>query len=808
MELLEHEKKHLDHLKTLSSECTLFLKREDFLPINDLKEVALYGNGVRHTVKGGTGSGNVDVHFFHNIEEVFEFNKVKITTKDWLDRYDQLIVEHKKAFIEQVKSDSKAKEACDTVAYSVGRNMPEFEHDLLPLDNSELAIYVLARTSGEGQDRELIKGDYLLTDVEVKTILELNKSHKHFLLVLNVPGPVDLSPVLEVRNILLLSQLGTLTSETLFDIVTGNKYPSGKLSTTWAKYEDYPHSEQFGNLDDTLYKEGIYVGYKHFTTFNKKPLFSFGYGLGYTNFEISYSGINKRRNIIEVKAKVTNKGHFGGKEVIQLYIKKPCQKLDNPTQNLVAFGKTNELKPGATATVTVLFDIGELADFDPHKSEYILQGGIYLLSLGNSSDNIVDVASIEIDKEIVVKKVNSINVNLPFVEDKNPNKVVHKKLKDNIVITEKDVNRTNVEYSKYEVEIPRILTRFSNGQLMRLSCGDIKTGIKSMIGESCSSILGGAGETCLNNPLVNKSLNMVDGPAGIRIIKDYYEIGKKKEKLSIDPIWREILNYLPGIAKPLLMPKKKAPKKAIVKHQYTTAIPTATAIAQSFNNIVASHCGDIIREEMELYGVDIWLAPAMNIHRNVLCGRNFEYFSEDPLLTASMTISLISSIKRNPTKGVVIKHFACNNQEFNRTRNNSILSIRALREIYLKPFELVVKHTHPFGVMASYNLINGEHTSEAYWLLNDILRCEWGFEGVVMTDWIVTGQNYYKKSKYPHASASTNIANGSNLCMPGGKKDIRDMKLALKNGTLTRKQLMNNAAIVLNNINKLKKDNS
>ena len=537
-------------------------------------------------------------------------------------------------------------------------------------------------------------------------------------------------------------------------------------------------------------------------------MFPFGYGKSYTDFAISYVGINKRKNIIEVKAKVTNIGQYTGKEVLQLYIKKPCQKLDNPIQNLVAFGKTHELKPGATGTVTVLFDITEIADFDPHKSEYILQGGIYLLALGNSSDNITDVASIEIDKEIVIKKVKPINVNLPFEEDHNPSKITYKKLKDNIQITEKDINKHEVHYSKYEVEMPRILTRFSNDQLMRLSCGDIKSGIKSMIGESCSTILGGAGETCLKDPLVEKSLSMVDGPAGVRIIKDYYETKKGKVKLSVDPIWREILNYLPSIAKPLLAPKKKVPKKAEVKHQYTTAIPTATAIAQSFNNIVASHCGDIIREDMEIYGADIWLAPAMNIHRNVLCGRNFEYFSEDPILTASMAISLISSMKRNPTKGVVIKHFACNNQEFNRTMNNSILSIRALRETYLKPFELVVKHTHPFGVMASYNLINGEHTSEAYWLLNDILRCEWGFEGIVMTDWIVTGQTYYKNCKYDHAYASNNILGGSNLCMPGGKKDLKDMKLAIKNGRLTRKDLLSNAAIVLNNINRTKKDNS
>ena len=286
MKLAPHEEKHLSILDDISAECTLFLKRNKDFPISDIKEVALYGSGVRHTLKGGTGSGNVDVHFFDNIEQAFLKEGVKVTTTEWLDRYDELRKERKKQFIKEVKKEAK-EYGVIAPAYSIGRNMEEFEYDIPLTSTSEIAIYALSRNQGEGQDRRLIKGDWYLTDTEIRDILELNRKHKRFLLVLNVASPLDISPVLEVDNILLLSQLGTRTSKTLFDIVTGKKYPSGKLSSTWAKIEEHPCFEEFGNDDDAYYKEGIFVGYRYFESFVSNSLFEFGFGSGFTDFKIT-----------------------------------------------------------------------------------------------------------------------------------------------------------------------------------------------------------------------------------------------------------------------------------------------------------------------------------------------------------------------------------------------------------------------------------------------------------------------------------------------------------------------------------------
>ena len=230
-------------------------------------------------------------------------------------------------------------------------------------------------------------------------------------------------------------------------------------------------------------------------------------------------------------------------------------------------------------------------------------------------------------------------------------------------------------------------------------------------------------------------------------------------------------------------------------YQYCSAIPIATAIAQSFSEDVCYQIGRLVAEEMKLYDIDIWLAPAMNIHRNILCGRNFEYYSEDPYLTGMIASSIVKGVQ-SLGKMTCMKHFACNNQETNRFNSNSILSERTLREIYLRGFEIAVQEANPTCIMSSYNLINGVHASESSDLLIEVLKNEWKYKGLVMTDWITTGQINNKASVHPAARASHNLANGVNICMPGSKKDIKDIKKALKAGTLTRENLETNASIV------------
>lgn len=803
MDLKEHEIRHLNILDSLSSECTLFLKRNNDFPLEKLDNVALYGNGVRRTLKGGTGSGNVDIHIFKTVEEVFIDHYIEVTSRKWLDAYDNYYEEHQKDFIQRIKKEAKAKKT-NTIAYSVGYILEEGEYDLPIDDTSEVAIYVLSRNAGEGGDRKPIKGDYYLTDSEIRDIHLIANRHKKFLLVLNIASPIDLTPVLDIKNILLLSQLGSLTSETLFDIVFGNKNPSGKLSTTLAKLEDYPAYNEFGDINDTLYKEGIYVGYRYFDTFDVKPMFEFGYGLSYTNFSIKVNDITKSKTTFIIEVKVKNIGEFKGKEVVQLYLRKPSQKLDNPHQILVNFAKTRELKPKEEDTVILYFDICDFPSFNPNISSYVLDEGIYNLAVGNSSRNLDVVASYEIPDEIVIKKVKEYDDKVDFELLKNPLLIELKKHKKHFEFAREEFRKRVIDYHEYQVEVPALVSELSNKELTLLACGDIKGQIKSLIGESCSKVVGGAGETCLKIEKIPEVLSMCDGPAGIRITKEYVSTKRGIYKISTDPLWRDVAKFLPKILRPLLDNSKNSKKKGEIHYQYTTSIPVATALAQSFNDKVLIACGEIIKNEMELFNVDLWLAPAMNIHRNILCGRNFEYYSEDPYLTSVCASALVNKVQEKLNKGVVVKHFACNNQELNRTNNNSRVSIRALREIYLAAFEKTIKNSRPDAVMMSYNIVNGEHTSESHFLTNDILRNEWRYEGMLMTDWITTGQIYYSESKYPCAYASKVIKNGTNLCMPGGKSDIKDIKNALKNRELTRQDLLNNAAIIYRCIKKIK----
>ena len=798
-----HEIKHLKDLESISGECSLFLKRNNTFPISPIKEVALYGNGARRTVKGGTGSGNVLIRTFVSIEDAFKQAGIEVLTTDWMDKYNEYRASAKEAFVKQVKKEAREHKTL-AAAYSIGKTMPEPEYEI-PLDKrGDLAIYVLSRNAGEGQDRRAIKGDYYLTDTEVRDILLLNKLYPKFLLVLNVASVIDITPVIKVDNILLLGQLGSLTSQTLVGIIKGDINPSGKLATTWAKLEDYPSYKNFGELDETRYEEGIYVGYRYFASFNKKVIYPFGYGLSYSEFKIESKDFKQNKDSLDISVKITNSSKFAGKEVVQLYVKKPCDLLDNPVKTLVNFQKTGTIEPGQSEVVTINLPISQLASFDEGKSAYILSHGIYELLLGNSSENLEVIASIEVPDDLLVKKVKEELVNLPFISLKGPEYKTEKQ-KKHFLFKNLDFNPGETKYVWYREEDNELIDKLSIRDLAYLSCGDIKGDIKTLIGEACSTVTGGAGESTLQVKDIKECISMCDGPAGIRFCTAYIESKGKKYPVAVDPLWIEMHHYLPPFLVNMFDPSQRNKKrKGDLHEQYTTAIPVATALAQSFNMDVISKCGDIIREEMEIFNVDVWLAPAMNIIRNVLCGRNFEYFSEDPYLTGKCAAAITNAIQKNPRKGAVVKHYAANNQEFNRTQNDSVVSIRALREIYLAGFEIAVKEASPYGVMASYNLVNGIHASESKFLISDVLRSEWGYQGLVMTDWITTGRVLYKKSRKPYARASRNLLAGTNMNMPGGKLDIKDILKAYKKGLISEELLRINANIVYNNIMKLK----
>jgi len=799
MDLQPYEKEHLNRLRRHLAECTVLLKKNGDFPLKEAGKIALYGSGARRTVKGGTGSGEVNSHFFVSAEQGLKDAGFTVTTGAWLDAYDQIITKARREYIRGLKSGSGMNPAKIVVAY-MGTVMPEPEYDL-PLDGEgETAVYVLARISGEGSDRRPVPGDLLLTKTEIRDILSLQKKYRRFMLVLNTGGPVDLSPVTEAGNILLLSQLGAETGAVLADLLLGRAAPSGRLTTTWSAWEDQPRIGDFGGKDNTWYREGVYVGYRFFDSAGKRPMFPFGYGLGYTEFSAGRAEVRKDGGRITVTAGVTNTGSHAGKETLQLYVSVPSGKLDQPFQQLAGYAKTGNLLPGAAETVTISFEIRNLASFSEADSAYFLERGEYVLRLGKSSADTSPVGVLSLPEEIPVRRVRRLS-GKPEHGDWKPAHFGMEKLPENlpvIPVTAEDVPCETVRYDP-ETEHDAMAGTLSDDELMRLTVGafDSGIGIASVIGNAGRSVAGAAGET--TGALREKGIGvmvMADGPAGLRLSRDY--IRDRKGVRSIGPVLLpSITDLLPAPVVWLLNLLARKPKrKEQVLHQYATAIPIGTALAQSWNPDLAELCGDIVGAEMERFGIHLWLAPALNIHRHILCGRNFEYYSEDPLLSGKTAAAVTRGVQRHAGRGVTLKHFAANNQEYKRFTSNSIVSERALREIYLRGFEICIREAKPWAVMTSYNLINGVHASEREDLVEDVLRKEFGFQGLVMTDWTLSGTGD-PDAVWPEARADRISRAGVDLVMPGSKKDIRVIREALQRGDVTRKHLERNASRVL-----------
>ena len=799
MESFDYLKKSINYLKENVNESVLFLKRNNDFPLEKPCDIVLVGNGVRHTIKGGTGSGDVVSKSFRTIEEAFTDAKFNIVSTKWLDSYDEFKKGTLKDYIKDCKKEARENKIMPVV-YSMGFFEEEKNYSFSPDFLGDVCIYVLSRNSGEGNDRKEIKGDVRLSDREIKDILYLNKKHKKFMLVLNVGGVIDLQPVLEVSNILLLSQLGVVTSDILVDVVLGKKNPSGKLTTTWAKPEDYPSYNNFGNLHNTYYKEGIYVGYRYFNTINKNIIYPFGYGLSYTEFDIKI--VNKKidKTKLFVTCNVKNIGKFEGKEVIQLYVTKPNDLLDNPYIELFDYKKTKLLKSNEEELITLSVDFNNLASYFEGLASYVLQKGYYIIRIGNSSINLTNVCKCKVEKKVILKKLQN-KCGKPSFTDLKLERIEEDYSDLEEFIIESNFNKEEIVYKK-DCYIDPLIEDLTVEELANICLGHHEGGLSEIVGSSCKHVLGGAGETTLSVSEIKDSLTMADGPAGLRLKAEYGIDKKGTYDIKMDPIMEKMILFLPKIAKPFVLPKKN--RHGEIHYQYTTAIPIGTALAQSFNDDYVKECGKIVAEEMRKFNVDLWLAPALNIHRNILCGRNFEYYSEDPYLSGMIASWVIKGVEESHGLGTTIKHFVCNNQELNRNNNNSEISERALREIYLRGFEICISVSNPKAIMTSYNLINGIHTSESYELINDILRCEWKYDGLVMSDWIKTGRSFSKLSIYPAPYASNNILAGNDLTMPGSNKDYKDIIKAIKNGKLKKEDLIYSASRIYRSIKRQK----
>ena len=800
----DYEREHNELLRRLGAECPVLLKSNGAFPLEKPCALALFGSGARKTIKGGTGSGEVNSRYSVSVVDGLEAAGFTVTSRHWMDNYDNMYASARRDFIRGLQQQAKEQHTLAVLEF-MGAVMPEPEHNIPLWGKGEAAVYVLSRISGEGSDRKAVPGDILLTETEIRDILTLNAQYEKFMLVLNVGGVVDLSPVLEVGNILLLSQLGVETGDILADLLLGKASPSGKLTTTWSAWADYPQLGEFGDRDDTRYKEGVYVGYRYFCTVGQKPLFPFGYGLSYTSFALGGAAAREENGVVTVEVTVKNTGSFAGKEVAQLYVCPPRGRLDKPAQSLAAFEKSALLQPGETQELSLSFALRDLASYDETRAGWVLEPGDYVLRLGTSCVDTEALAVLRLDAEVVTEACKNCLGAPDFADWKPETQSAAQALALPVLpvsaaafVTEK------VDYALPE-DVDPLIAGLSDEELCYLGIGafDPKLGSMSIIGNASQHVAGAAGETTgVAKDKGVPALIMADGPAGLRLSREY-TVDEKGVHAVGDAMPESIMELMPAPAAFVMkrMDRKKMPAGEI-HEQNCTAIPIGTALAQSWNPALAEACGDIVGDEMERFGVHLWLAPALNIHRDIRCGRNYEYFSEDPLLSGKFAAAITRGVQKHPGCGTTIKHFAANNQETNRYSNNSLVSERAMREIYLRGFGIAVRESQPRALMTSYNLLNGVHTAERRDLMEDILRAEFGFKGLVMTDWIIAAA-YGKGIKYPAPNAAKIAAAGNDLTMPGGMGDFKAMMKGLKEGTVSRRQLEINATRVYRMAKKL-----
>lgn len=814
-EINEREKRNLERSRKVATEGMVLLKNNGVLPIAaSSKTIALFGSGARRTVKGGTGSGDVNSRIVYNVEQGLEEAGFSVGSKNWLQLHDDNCNNALQAwganFQKVVKEQGWA--GVMTALSDPYRDPQEpaiTEEDIKDLEKS-FAIYVVGRTSGEGSDRKMAAGDYELSEIEVTNITFLSEHFENTIVVINAGGVIDTKPLRNLNGIgaiLLMSQAGAAGGLALSDVLTGKVTPSGHLTTTWAEnYNDYPNASTFsyqnGDVNDELYNEGIYVGYRYFDSFGITPAYPFGYGLSYTNFEIKCDGVALEGENVVVKANVKNTGErFSGREVVQVYVSQPQGKLKKAYQVLSGFKKTNVLACGQSEEVTICFSLRDIASYDEENAQYILESGKYFIRVGNQSRNTHIVCALEVKDTIVTKQLENklvADMKLSLIEaDENafityPGENSEKDAASVITVDASMVKARTIDYSPvpklmvtdknftitmkdvYEKKatLEELISQLSAEELAKITVGSARGGMgqNSTIGAASSACPGAAGDT--TSELIEgrgiMNISLADGPAGLRLSKSFVT---DKDNNIIEGLGDSSMGNLPEL---LGMPVPTRPEDAIDYFQYCTAIPIATLLAQSWDMEAIKEAGDIVGEEMEEFGVTLWLAPGMNIHRNPLCGRNFEYYSEDPLVSGMCAAADTLGVQSHKGCGTTIKHFAMNNQEDNRTHSNSHCSERAIREIYLKGFEIAIRESNPKSLMTSYNLVNGTHTANNSDLLSDILRKEWGYEGLVMTDWGTTDPAQ-GEFKYGSSNAALCIKASNDLTMPGSQRDVDDI---------------------------------
>ena len=760
----------------------VLLKNTGTLPLDLSAPVALFGSGASRTVKGGIGSGDVNNRANVSICQGLKDAGLRLTSENWLEDYEARYHAARAAWKQKVLEAARWVEN-PFDAYAANPFVLPQGRPIVPQDvqGAAAAIYVLSRIAGEGKDRRLEKGDYYLSDGEWNDLRTLDRLGLPIVLLINAGGPVELTDLLDgavhIEAVLQLSQLGQEGGHAVADVLLGKTTPEGKLTATWARrYTDYPCAESFsyldGDLEKAVYREGIYVGYRYFDSFGVQPLFPFGYGLSYTDFSLRFAGLRVGADAIEVDVEVENAGIcFSGREVAQVYISCPQNGGAKELRRLAGFAKTRLLAPEQSQTLTICIPQKQLATFAAQKQGWVVEQGLYGVWVGNSSAAVTLCAQIRVDADTVIEQTHPIcPLHQPLDElgaaDAAQKEAAHPAGLPVYGFCPRPEPRPECP--------PAPLAEGPVEELIPLLYGNITKGT-STLGSAGVRVPGSAGESTeeLEASRGVPSLIMADGPAGLRL-RQSYQVDRASGRV-----------YGVGVLGSLENGYLETPPQhdnADTYYQFCTAFPVGTALAQTWDTALMEEFGRAVAREMEEFGVDLWLAPGMNIQRNPLCGRNFEYYAEDPLLSGVLAAAVTRGVQHSGRCGVTVKHFACNNQEDNRMGVDVRISQRALREIYLRGFEIAVKTAAPAAIMSSYNRINGVYASNSRDLCTVLAREEWGFDGVIMSDWNTTVP---ADGSIPWQCAAA----GNDIIMPGNPDDDASIRSAYAAGRLTEQDI-------------------
>lgn len=792
------EQERIAASRLMTEEGMVLLENNGVLPLAPNAKASVFGSAQIDFLTGGSGSGATSSGYVVTIPEAMRACGLRVN-EDLARIYAEYCAEQDKAEEEErahnvfmKKGTAPDMPLADELVENAARGF-------------ETAIVVLSRMAGEGQDRKLLPGDYYLSDLERDILQKTRKAFSRTIVVLNIAGVIDMEWVDEYKpDAVLITWLpGQEGANTVADILIGKVNPSGKLTDTIARnYMDHPSSHNFGGFIDgmeqytgdekqvkywgmignhtevpvgktverpignrwfTEYQEGIYVGYRYFETFGIPVRYPFGFGLSYAHFEIRPTGFEKNGDKITFSVTVTNTGGVPGKEVVQIYVQCPDRPIERPARELLVFIKTRLLAPGERQTLAFEVNERQLAVYSEERAAYVLQKGANRLYVGNNVRDCKEFAVFETEEKRAEQCENHF-----ALTHTRPLRQLSKWSREDTFPTPPPIRSDGGEKmgepkepmmfqvpepqpAQYKLRDVRdgtvgMETFLQQAVDIELVCLCVGTGMgmgggKPVLGELTETVPHAGGHTATIQRLGIPSIVMSDGPAGIA--------AELKER--------------------------------------SIAFATSQVTACSWNETLAEELGNAFGGEAKENHVDVWLAPAMNIHRNPLCGRNYEYYSEDPVVSGKMAAAIVRGAQRHNI-AACLKHFAVNNQETNRFDGvDAVATERVIREIYLKGFEIAVKEGRPKCIMTSYNSINGTYASVRADLTIDVLRGEWGYDGFVVTDWEGDG---------PYAAEALKAHN--DLLMPGFYGQIEYVLNKLKSGEIKRAELIACAAHILN----------